>query len=102
MIRVDVYAELVAALAATAVMLRSIDRRAWSDVGMGRSAVRVSAMVNGWLVGFSANGFTCAALLSGGLLHFVAAPADGSWLGAAFRITLVLVPAALAEEVICR
>ena len=101
-IRVDVYAELVAALAATAVMLRSIDRRAWADVGMGRGAVRVRGMVRGWVVGFSANGFTCVVLLSAGLLHFVAAPTDGSWLGAAFRITLVLVPAALAEEVIVR
>jgi membrane protease YdiL (CAAX protease family) len=101
-IRVDVYAELVAALAATAVMLRSIDRRAWSEVGMGRSALQLPAMVRGWGVGVGANGFTCVALLSAGLLHFVAAPADGSWVGAAFRITLVLVPAALAEEVICR
>ena len=101
-IRVDVYAELVAALAATAVMLRSIDRRAWADVGMGRAAVRAPEMIRAGVVGLGANGLTCVALLSVGLLHFVAAPADDGWVGAAFRITLVLVPAALAEEVICR
>ena len=101
-IRVDVYAELVAALAATAVMLRSIDRRAWADVGMGRSALRARVMMRAWMVGLGANGFTCVVLLSAGLLHVVSAPADGSWLGAAFRITLVLVPAAFAEEIIVR
>lgn len=101
-IRVDVYAELVAALAATAVMLRSIDRRAWSDVGMGRVAIRWPVMVQGWLVGFGANGFTCVVLLSTGLMHFVVAPSDDSLVGAAFRVTLVLVPAALAEEVVVR
>lgn len=101
-IRVDVYAELVAALAATAVMVRSIDRRAWADVGLGRRAVQARLMVSGWLVGLGANGFTCVVLLSVGLLQFVSAPRDDSWVGAAFRVTLVLVPAALAEEVICR
>lgn len=103
-IRVDKYAELAAALAATAIMLRSIDRRPWADVGLARSAVRVRAMVVGWCVGVGANAFTCASLLAVGFLQFAPAAAgeDGSWLGAALRVSLVLVPAALGEEIICR
>lgn len=101
-IRVDYYATLVAALAATAIMLRSIDRRPWSDVGLARESFRVRALLTGWTVGTGANLFTCVVLLSAGLLRFVIAPDDGTWLGAAFRVTLVLLPAALAEEVVCR
>ena len=101
-IRVDVYAELVAAVMATALMLRSIDRRPWSDVGLSRASLAPSGMLRGWCVGAGANVFTCAVLLTTGLLHFVRTTDDGSWTGAALRITLVLVPAALAEEIICR
>jgi membrane protease YdiL (CAAX protease family) len=101
-IRVDVYAELVAALAATAIMLRSIDQRLWADVGLARASLRIRALLIGWWVGAGANAFTCCVLVGAGLLRFVAAPDDGSWLGAALRVTLVLLPAALAEEVICR
>ncbi len=102
--RVDKYAELVAAFAATAIMLRSIDRRPWADVGMSRAALRVRALTVGWMVGASTNAFACASLLAVGLLQFVPAAAgeDGSWAGAALRVTLVLVPAALGEEIICR
>ena len=101
-IRVDVYAELVAALVATAIMLRSIDRRAWADVGLSREAARIRPTFTGWCVGTGANAFTCVVLLAAGLLRFMPSTDDGSWLGATFRVTLVLLPAALAEEVICR
>jgi membrane protease YdiL (CAAX protease family) len=103
-IRVDKYAELVGAVAATAIMLRSIDRRAWADVGLARTAVRGHALLVGWMVGAGANLFACAGLVAVDLLQFVPAAAgdDGSWLGAAVRVSLVLVPAALGEEIICR
>ena len=101
-IRVDMYLELASAIAATAIMLRSIDRRPWSAVGMTRSAVRARPMVTGLLVGGGAIVITCATLIAAGLLRFEPAPADGSWLGAALRVTAVLAPAALAEELICR
>ena len=102
--RVDKYAELVAALAATAIMLRSIDRRPWADVGMSRAACRGRALAVGWIVGAGTNAFTCASLLAVGLLQFMPAAVgdDGSWTGAALRVTLVLVPAALGEEIVCR
>ena len=103
-IRVDKYAELVGALAATAIMLRSIDRRPWSDVGLARASVKARALAIGWIAGAGANLFTCGTLVVVGLMHFVSSGAgeDGSWVGAALRVSLVLVPAALAEEIICR
>ena len=102
--RVDKYAELVAALAATAIMLRSIDRRPWADVGMSRAALRGRALAVGWIVGAGTNALACASLLAVALLQFMPAAAgeDGSWMGAALRVTLVLVPAALGEEIVCR
>ncbi|MEO8622625.1 MAG: CPBP family intramembrane glutamic endopeptidase [bacterium] len=101
-IRVDWYSQLVAATAATAIMLRSIDRRPWSDLALGRASLRARAMFTGWTVGMGANAFTCLALLAASLLAFAPAPIEGSWPGAAFRVTLVLLPAALAEEMVCR
>jgi membrane protease YdiL (CAAX protease family) len=98
----DMYVELIAALAATAIMVRSIDRRAWSDVGLGRAAAQWRPLVSGMLVGLVAIGFTCAVLAAAGLLRFSAAPANASWLGAALRVTWVLAPAALAEELLFR
>lgn len=102
--RVDKYAELAAALAATAIMLRSIDRRPWADVGMSRAALRGRALAVGWIVGAGTNALACASLLAVGLLQFMPAAAgdDGDWTGAALRVTLVLVPAALGEEIVCR
>jgi len=83
-------------------MLKSIDRRSWADVALARSSLKARAMFTGWTVGMGANAFTCLVLLAVGLLTFAPAPSDGSWIGAAFRVTLVLLPAALAEEMICR
>ena len=103
-IRVDVCAELVGAIAATAIMLRSIDRRPWSDVGLARASLKARALVVGWMVGSGANLFTCGVLVLVGLMRFMpsAAGEDGTWVGAALRVSLVLVPAALAEEILCR
>lgn len=101
-LRVDVYAELVAALAASAIMLRSIDRRGWDAIDFARASFGARALLLGWCAGGLTVGLACAVLLATGLLRFVPSTADATWLGAAFRTTLVLVPAALAEEVICR
>jgi uncharacterized protein len=98
-VRIDEVLILVAVLAATAIMLRSVDVRPWRDVGLGSNAV--GPMGRGWVVGFVAIGAACGALLAVGWLRVV--PAEpGSSLGAAARITLFLLPAALAEEVLCR
>ena len=101
-INVGMYLELASAVAATAIMLRTIDHREWRAVGLARDALRVRPMTTGLLVGGAAISLTCAMLLATGLLRFVPAPAHGTWIGAALRVTLVLGPAALAEEIICR
>ena len=99
---VEMYVELAAAIGATAIMVRSIDRRSWGAVGMDRTAARWRPLLFGWCVGTAAIGFTCVALAAAGLLHFVPATTGASWIGAAVRVTLVLVAAALAEEMIFR
>ena len=98
----DVYAELVAALAASAIMLRSIDRRGWDAIDLTRAFGAPTSLLIGWCAGGLPIAVAVAAMLATGLLRFVPSTADATWLGAAFRTTLVLLPAALAEELICR
>jgi membrane protease YdiL (CAAX protease family) len=100
-IRVDELLSLAAALGATGIMLRMVDHRPWRVVGLAPQAARPPIVARGWSIGFVAIGAACGALLALGWLRIV--PADpGSSLGAAARITLFLLPAALAEEVLCR
>ncbi len=100
-VRIDEVLILVAALAATGIMLRSVDVRPWRDVGLAPSAARASLVGKGWCIGFAAIGAACGALLAVGWLR-IAPSEPGSSFAAAVRITIVLVPAALAEEVLCR
>lgn len=100
-LRTDMFVELAAALGATAVMVRSIDKRSWSDVGLSRDAASVRKFITGWTIGAAAIIGVCAVLALTGLLRFVPTSANG-WIGAAIRITVVLVPSALAEELLCR
>jgi membrane protease YdiL (CAAX protease family) len=100
--RVDVDAELVAAFAATAIMLRSIDQRGWDAIDLTRAAAHPRRLLTGWCMGGFPIAIACAALLATGLLQFTPSIAQASWMGAALRTTLVLLPAALAEELICR
>ena len=98
----DVIAELIAVFAATSIMVHSIDRRPWGDLDLSRT----SATVQRFAVGLAAGGVpiaaACGVLAAAGLLVVVPWHVDGTWLGAAGRISLVLVPAALAEEMLCR
>jgi len=100
-IRTDMFVELAAALGATAIMVRAIDKRPWADVGLSRDASTTRKLVIGWTIGAAAITGVCAVLALTGLLRFVPTSANG-WLGAAVRITVVLVPSALAEELLCR
>ena len=100
-IRIDELLALAAALVATTIMLRSIDVRPWRDVGLAPAAARARVVGTGWCIGFAAIGAACGVLLALGWLRVT--PAEpGSSLEAAARITVFLIPAALAEEVLCR
>jgi uncharacterized protein len=100
-LQVDSLIQLGIGLLATAIMLRSIDVRPWDDVGLARRAARPRALVEGWCLGGAAIGFACGVLLAFGWLRFVPGP-EGSSLTAALPLTLLLIIAALAEEVISR
>ena len=100
-ILLQVSLQLLAAVLATAIMLRSIDARPWADVGMDRGAARPRVLVEGWLLGGLAIGAACAALLATGWLRIVPGP-EGSSLAAAFSLTVFLIVAALGEELISR
>ncbi len=100
--RVEVLAELVAALAATAIMLRSIDRAEWSTIHFDRAAARVRPLVMGFLAGCLLIGVVCGALSVLGMLSIVDSPVTSSWIAAAARVSAVLLVASLAEELICR
>jgi uncharacterized protein len=90
-----------AALLATAIMLRAIDSRSWGDVGLARSAARPRALLEGWCLGGATIGLACVLLLAPGWLR-IEPSAPGSSFAAAVRISMLLLPAALAEELICR
>lgn len=100
-LRTDMFVELAAALGATAIMVRAVDKRPWASVGLSRDAASRARLIVGWCIGAAAIGIACGVLALGGLLRFVPS-APESWLGAALRVTVVLVPSALAEELICR
>ncbi|HEX7940200.1 MAG TPA: CPBP family intramembrane glutamic endopeptidase, partial [Gemmatimonadaceae bacterium] len=92
---------VLSALAATAIMLRLIDGRPWSDVGLGREAARPRALMEGLLLGGVTIGTACAALLALCWLSIVPATPGSSFVAAA-SISVFLLPAAFAEEVVSR
>ncbi|MEO6528750.1 MAG: type II CAAX endopeptidase family protein [Gemmatimonadaceae bacterium] len=100
-LQVDSMLQLLAALGATAIMLLSIDKRPWADVGLARRAARPRSIVEGWCLGGAAIGFACGFMLAFGWLSIVPGP-PGSSFAAGASVTLLLVVAALAEEVISR
>lgn len=93
--------QLVAAVVATAIMLRSIDVRPWADVAMDRRALGPRVMLEGWLLGGVTIALACGVLLLIGWLGVVPGP-EGSSLRAALSLTVFLVVAALGEEIISR
>jgi membrane protease YdiL (CAAX protease family) len=98
---VDSVILLLCAVAATAIMIRSIDVRSWADVGLARQSLRLRALVEGWCLGGATIGFACGLLLAIGWMRIVPS-APGSSLAVAARLSAFLIPAALAEEMICR
>jgi uncharacterized protein len=93
--------EALGVLAGTAVTLRVVDRRPWSDVWLDRGAARPSLLTFGFAIGGLAIGLPILLLL---LVHWLrnGGSASGSWVAAAARLTLFLAPAALLEELLTR
>jgi len=87
-------------LAGTALTLH-IEKRPWSDVWLGADAARPSLFVKGFALGAACIGVPIVLLIA---THWLGLETGrgGSWWGGAVRITLVLLPAALLEELLTR
>ena len=95
------WVESAGLLAGTAVSLRLIDKRPWSDVWLDGRAARPRLLLFGFAIGACAIALPILALISGHWLRESSGPA-GSWIGAALRVSLFLLPAALTEELVTR
>jgi membrane protease YdiL (CAAX protease family) len=80
---------------------RLIDPRGWSFVGLGRDALRPGAIALGLAVGAMAIAVPSVVLLAIGWLRVLPA-APGDSLGVGARLLVLLVPAALWEELFLR
>ncbi|MGH7617278.1 MAG: lysostaphin resistance A-like protein [Gemmatimonadaceae bacterium] len=92
---------VIALIAATWICIRFVDKRPWSDVWLDRAAARPKWLAIGFGVGTLAIGLPIVALIAGGWLRSASA-APGSWWGACVRVSVLLVPAALTEELFTR
>ena len=95
------WTQSVGLIAATAFCLRLIDKRGWDLVWMGRDAAAPAKFAIGWAIGALAIGVPVGILIAARWL----APeqgTQGSWAGAAARVSLLLLPAALLEELATR
>ena len=95
------WSAVVALAIAHLVAVKWIDRAGWDAVWLGRAAARPSLFARGAVLGALAIGLPAALLLAGGWLTRVTG-APGSSLGAAFVAAAILVPAAMAEELLFR
>lgn len=92
---------LLALFLAHLVLLRLVDRRPWSWVGLGREAARPAALLRGLAIGALAIGVPSGLLLLSRWLRVEPTP-DGSWGGAAYALATTLAPAAMWEELTFR
>jgi uncharacterized protein len=97
----EYWVEALGVLGGTAITLRVVDKRPWSDVWLGKDAARPSLLLIGFLIGAAAIGVPIIALIGAHWLRESAGGA-GSWFAAAVRVSLLLLPAALFEELLTR
>ena len=97
----EAWIEAIGVLGGTAIVLRVMDNRPWSDVWMGQDAARPSLLALGFALGASAIGLPILVLIASHWLRNAGGP-PGSWILAALRVTLFLAPAALIEELLTR
>jgi membrane protease YdiL (CAAX protease family) len=95
------YGTAIALLVAHWLTLRSFDRRSYEFVGLHKDAARPPLLLFGWLMGAAPIVITALILFGAGWLEVVPAT-PGSWWKAAAQISLLLLPAALYEELLAR
>ena len=92
---------LVAVVSATWIMLRQIDKRPWSDVGLDQAAASPLVLVRGAALGGLTIGLASVFLLSTHMLS-ITLTLPGSWWGEAGHSTIFFLPAAFFEELFIR
>ncbi len=98
---IEYWGGMLGLLAATSFMIRVIDKRPWSDVWLGPDALRPRLLVLAFAIGVAAIGIPTVTLIVAHWLRREGA-AGGSWIVAAIHVSVMLVPAALAEELLTR
>ena len=93
--------EMIAALLATWLILRNMEKKPWSEVGLHREAAGPARIGIGVLVGSGAITLATVILIATGWLDRVDGTAS-SWGGPLLRMTMLLLPAAFYEELIAR
>ena len=97
----DQIAVVIAAIAATGVMLKYVDREEWSMIFMDREALDRRQLLRGAILGAVPVAVAGAAIYAVGWLS-VRESEPGSSLAAAVMLVVFLLPAALAEELLAR
>lgn len=95
------YGTAIALIVAHWLTLRTFDPRPWQFVALNREAARASVLVLGWLLGAAPIVLAALLLFGAGWLEIVPG-APGSWSKAAVQVSLLLLPAALYEELLAR
>ncbi|MBC7790816.1 MAG: CPBP family intramembrane metalloprotease [Anaerolineae bacterium] len=94
---------LIALVVAHVVMLRVVEKRDWSSMGLGRNDARAMPLIIGAFLGALAIGVPSVILLTAGWLRpMEAAGSAAGWWGFAAWMALFLAPAALWEELAFR
>jgi len=92
---------VLALIASHGITLYLIDRRTWRYAGLDAEAARIGVLARGWVLGALPILVPSLALMAVGWLAIRPA-SQGSWLMAATKVSLFLLPAALFEELISR
>ena len=97
----EYWVQVFGVLLGTALTLRVVEKRSWSTVWMGPDAARPSLLAFGFLVGAVAIALPVVGLIG---VHWLqpSASGPGSWPGAMVRVSMLLLPAALFEELVAR
>ena len=91
----------IALLLAHWMTFESYDKRPWSFVGLGRENAKPLTLLNGFALGAIPIALASLVLLGIGYMAVRQTP-DGPWVAVAARILIVLLPAALYEELLMR
>ena len=95
------YTATVALLLAHWMTFQSYDRRPWSFVGLGKSDAAARTLAAGTALGAIPIGIASLILLGIGFMAVQDTP-PGSWIASAVKVLIILLPAALYEELLMR